>query len=206
LDAIVTDGGRGRKPGFHIARLEQIPLSGELTPDPGEAVGLERLQANCSIISATGDLIGTAASPIDALLGSLADNGGPTVGAPTSSSPLLTHALLTGSPAIDAGNPDTPGSGGTACEATDQRGFARPEDGDSNGSSLCDIGALEVSMLPSADSTTTLASNLNPSVFGQAVTFTAAVSTVAPGAGTPTGTVTFRDGATTLGTGSLSAG
>jgi hypothetical protein len=45
LDAIVADGGRGREPGFHIARLEQIPLSGEVTPDPGEAVGLE-LDAN----------------------------------------------------------------------------------------------------------------------------------------------------------------
>ena len=28
------------EPGFHIARLEQIPLSGEVTPDAGEAVGL----------------------------------------------------------------------------------------------------------------------------------------------------------------------
>jgi hypothetical protein len=45
LDAIVADGGRGREPGFHIARLEQIPLPGEVTPDPGEAVGLE-LDAN----------------------------------------------------------------------------------------------------------------------------------------------------------------
>jgi hypothetical protein len=38
-------------------------------------------------------------------------------------------------------------------------------------------------------STTTLSSSLNPSVFGQAVTFTATVSTTGPG--TPTGTVTF---------------
>ena len=41
-----------------------------------------------------GNLIGTFASPIDPLLGPLADNGGLT----------LTHALLFGSPAIDAGS------------------------------------------------------------------------------------------------------
>jgi Big-like domain-containing protein len=35
------------------------------------------------------------------------------------------------------------------------------------------------------------------------VTFTASVSAAAPGSGTPTGTVTFDDGSTTLGTGTL---
>src|SRR5207248_3108285 len=57
-----------------------------------------------------------------------------------------------------------------------------------------------------ADTTTALVSLANPSVFGQAVTFTATVTAVAPGAGTPTGTVTFKDGTTTLGTGALSGG
>jgi predicted outer membrane repeat protein len=42
-----------------------------------------------------------------------------------------THALLAGSPAIDAGDD-------TACPATDQRGEPRPEDGD--GSAACDVG------------------------------------------------------------------
>jgi Bacterial Ig-like domain (group 3)/MBG domain (YGX type)/FlgD Ig-like domain len=50
-------------------------------------------------------------------------------------------------------------------------------------------------------STTTLSSNHDPSVFGQSVTFSATVS--GGGGGTPTGTVTFRDGATVLGTGTL---
>src|SRR3989454_135881 len=57
-----------------------------------------------------------------------------------------------------------------------------------------------------ANTTTTVASSVNPSVFGQSVTFTATVAAVAPGAGTPSGTVTFLDGATTLGTGTLSGG
>lgn len=43
----------------------------------------------------------------------------------------------------------------------------------------------------------------NPSVFGQSVTMTATVSVTAPGAGTPTGAVTFRDGVTVLGTSAL---
>src|SRR5262249_8930377 len=41
---------------------------------------------------------------------------------------------------------------------------------------------------------------------GQAVTFTATVAAVAPGAGTPTGTITFKDGKVTLGTVAVGAG
>src|SRR6202030_3723976 len=48
---------------------------------------------------------------------------------------------------------------------------------------------------------TSVVSSLNPSTFGQSVTFTATVSSAA---GTPTGTVTFNDGATALGTVALS--
>jgi hypothetical protein len=44
------------------------------------------------------------------------------------------------------------------------------------------------------------------SVFGQAVTFTTTVTPAAPGAGLPTGMVTFLDGATPLGTATLSGG
>ena len=48
--------------------------------------------------------------------------------------------------------------------------------------------------------TTALASNNNPSLLGQSVTFTATV-TPATGTANPTGTVTFKDGTATLGTG-----
>jgi hypothetical protein len=51
-------------------------------------------------------------------------------------------------------------------------------------------------------STTTVASSLNPSAFGQSVTFTATVTSQGPG--TPTGTVKFSDGSTSLGTSPLS--
>ena len=68
--------------------------------------------------SITGDCgVGSGADPI---LGPLADNGGST----------LTHALLAGSPAIDAA--------GGSCPATDQRGIARPQ------GAACDIGSFEL--------------------------------------------------------------
>ena len=51
------------------------------------------------------------------------------------------------------------------------------------------------------NTTTTLASSLNPSTYGSSVTFTATVSP-----STATGTVTFKNGTTTLGTGTLSGG
>jgi len=63
----------------------------------------------------------------DPLLGSLQDNGGPT----------LTHELLAGSPARD-GVAD-----GYCTVTTDQRGAPRPVDGDENGTPLCDIGSFE---------------------------------------------------------------
>jgi Bacterial Ig-like domain (group 3)/Legume lectin domain len=49
-----------------------------------------------------------------------------------------------------------------------------------------------------ASTTTAVSSTANPSVSGQTVTFTASVAAVAPGTGTPTGTVDFKEGATDL--------
>jgi hypothetical protein len=74
----------------------------------------------CSWTPATGDQLGTLAAPLDPRLGPLADNGGPT----------LTHALLPGSPALDAADPND-------CPPVDQRGVPRPQ------GPACDIGAFE---------------------------------------------------------------
>jgi hypothetical protein len=57
-----------------------------------------------------------------------------------------------------------------------------------------------------ATSSTTVTSSLNPSIFGNSVTFTALVAVLAPGAGSPTGVAAFLDGSTTLGTGTVSGG
>ncbi len=72
-----------------------------------------------------GNLIGTAASPIDAKLGALSDNGGPT----------QTIPLLPGSPAINAGVT-------IRSVVTDQRGLPRSE------GSATDIGAFEAQLPP----------------------------------------------------------
>jgi hypothetical protein len=57
-----------------------------------------------------------------------------------------------------------------------------------------------------ASTSTTLTSSANPSVFGQFVNLTAKVAAVAPGSGTPTGTVDFKDGTTDLGEITLNGG
>src|SRR5262249_45658033 len=59
--------------------------------------------------------------------------------------------------------------------------------------------AAAVTVNPPA-TTLALGSSVNPAATGQAVPFIATVTAVAPGAGTPTGTVTFLDGNTVLGT------
>ncbi len=76
-------------------------LGGNVTTDP-----------SCSLIGSDQDV-----GPGGALVDVLADNGGPT----------LTHALLVGSPAIDAAI--------GVCPATDQRGVSRD--------AACDVGAFE---------------------------------------------------------------
>ncbi len=55
-----------------------------------------------------------------------------------------------------------------------------------------------------ANTTTTVESSLNPSDYGQSVTFTATVTPAT--SGSPTGNVSFYDGATLLGSAALSAG
>lgn len=65
-------------------------------------------------------------SNTDPLLGFVKNNGGPT----------STRAPLAGSPVVDHGV-------NAGCPGTDQRGSARPTDGNGDGSAVCDIGAVE---------------------------------------------------------------
>lgn len=67
----------------------------------------------------------------------LADNGGPSVGDPDSPVVLQMVALQSGSPAVDTGNDGN-------CELADERGEARPIDGDADGAAHCDLGAIEM--------------------------------------------------------------
>ena len=63
--------------------------------------------------------------------------------------------------------------------------------------------AYTISSSTKTTPTVSVTSSLNPSNYGSSVTFTAVVS---GSGGTPTGTVTFLDGTTTLSTGTLSSG
>ncbi len=61
----------------------------------------------------------------------------------------------------------------------------------------------QFALLNRGRTTTTVAAQPQPSVFGQEVTITAQVIPTAPAAGTPGGTITFQDGGTSLGTAPL---
>jgi len=123
---IVENGAQGLNsaaPGDIIIE-NSIVANNETDCSPGGIISLENNLDNdgsCSFAQA-GDISNT-----DPMIGPLKDNGGPT----------LTHALLSGSPAVDAGNNLT-------CMNEDQRDTLRPQDGDDNGAAVCDMGALEM--------------------------------------------------------------
>ena len=86
--------------------------------------------------SLIGDLTGcdatvtaTDLTGIDPLLGPLA--------APDSLDRFQAHSLLAGSPALDTGEAQW-------CAPRDQRGLSRPQDGDDDGTAICDRGAIEM--------------------------------------------------------------
>jgi len=112
------------------ATLENTIVAGNFGPLDTEDLAGGTFHATFSLIQTPGVAsIDDSAAPgsnllgVAPLLGSLMPNGGPTE----------THALLAGSPAINAGNP-------ISFPATDQRGVARPQ------GPYPDIGAYEVSV------------------------------------------------------------
>ena len=123
-----------------VAGNYDLSQTGDTEPDcsgtlTGDGYNLVQDPAGCSFTGSTeGNLLS-----VDPLLGPLQDNGGPT----------WTHALLAGSPAIDAGNPDGcflregGPQGLDILIQYDQRLYDRPADGDNDGTPVCDIGAFE---------------------------------------------------------------
>jgi CSLREA domain-containing protein len=116
-----NDGGPGGGRGLDLDGASATVANSVIAGNPR---GDCRTASGGSIVSAGGNLAGDAAcgfGPVrEPRLGQLADNGGQT----------NTHALLTGSPAIDAGT-------GLGCPPTDQRGVPRPQ------GQACDSGAFE---------------------------------------------------------------
>ncbi|MCK9356811.1 MAG: hypothetical protein M0R22_06665, partial [Dehalococcoidia bacterium] len=135
-----------------------VSLYGNVIGDPGGWVLLDETEPSVvfPVDEECGDIVG-----VDARLGPLADNGGPT----------MTHALLPDSPALDAAcdglaiteydidfdeiviifgdsgldafDAAAPGIGEGAPVEADQRGESRPIDGDADGEEVCDSGAFE---------------------------------------------------------------
>lgn len=123
------------------------------------------------------------------LLGPLANNGGPT----------QTLLPASTSPAADVIPKSTTLRGVAVCPGTDQRGVARPGQGETR----CSIGAVEVGATTPSKTTVTLL----PATVASG-TNVAYVVTVAPtsGTGTPTGKVTFKIGTVILCKAALSGG
>jgi hypothetical protein len=123
------------------------------------------------------------------LLGALASNGGPT----------QTMLPSTKSPAAGVIPKPTTLRGVTVCPGTDQRGVARP----GHGETRCTIGAAEAAFnIATATSVTVSPAS---AASGTRVAYEAVV-TPKSGTGTPTGTITFTIGSTTLCTAVLSGG
>jgi len=137
VNATVTDnralcdgGGIFRYDGHGAAvTLHNTIVAGNFRGPQGEGSDV----AGALDAASSHNLIGSAGGA--ARLGPLADNGGPT----------LTHALLPGSAALDAGSNDRAGDAGLT---GDQRGFDRFLDGDGDGVATVDIGAYEAPQLP----------------------------------------------------------
>lgn len=93
----------------------------------------------------------------DPLLGPLQDNDGLTD----------THALLTASPAIDSGDSD---------QVEDQRGEARPTDGDGDGTATDDIGAFEKEAAPPPNTAPVITADIPSKTRDKTPTLTANVT------------------------------
>lgn len=109
-------------------------------------------------------------------------------------SPGTDFHLVLSSPAVDSGD-----NGLVGLPATDLDGNPRIQDATHKGYPVVDIGAYEYpGLLDGTPFSTTLTSSLNPAPYGQSVTFSVTVTATSSGAATPTGNITFTDGATVL--------
>lgn len=136
--AAVTEGG-GIDNGFATVTLTNTLVafnSATLGTDYDGSVNnsdhnlIGNAEGSSGFSASHGDLLGTTASPLQPLLGPLANNGGPT----------QTSALLPGSPALNAGDNNVLSITGS----NDQRGIGYPR----VVGSLIDIGAFEVQTMP----------------------------------------------------------
>jgi fibronectin-binding autotransporter adhesin len=150
--------------GTAAAVIDSSILFGDSSPFGPEIAGFNTVTANNCLVASTqgtftftGDTFTNAHIGVNPLLGSLVNNGGPT----------LTHALLLGSPAVNQGS-------NLFGLLTDQRGAGLPR----TVGGQTDIGAFEVQSPPAKVSSTMIndGSAQRSRVTSLTVTFSAAVS------------------------------
>ncbi len=177
-DSNGTGSGGGLAAVFNPTNFKNIILAGN-TDTSGQAPdcsGTMNSQDHNLIQSTAGCILnGAMANNVagqGANLGPLQNNGGLT----------FTHALLAGSPAIDAGDNAT-------CAATDQRGTSRPQN------VACDIGAYEMDTAATVTHTATFTST-----FTATATNTPTPTSTFTSTHTPTHTFTATNAPTTTAT------
>ena len=125
-----STGGAVQATGGSITVLQSIlanSLTNAVTGADCDQLDPGTVAVTNSLVENNSDCTGTIVSSADPVLGSLADNGGPT----------MTLALLPGSPAINIADD-------ASCPAADQRGISRPQ------GAHCDLGAYEFGDEPPA--------------------------------------------------------
>lgn len=142
-------GGIAQDPSSEIRVADSVLANNTAAPAAGrdcagtivsEGYNVIRID-DCGGFSPAADREGSDGAPLDAQLGPLADNGGPTLThLPAVTSPVVDFGAPAGCPIDDDGLPGTP----NVPLPTDQRGAPRPWDGDGDGFTRCDVGSVEV--------------------------------------------------------------
>jgi hypothetical protein len=133
LNGSGTGGGVFNMGGATFNFQNSILAGNRIQSIPGECEGTLNSNGNNLMQVVNCTVNGGGVTVANPLLGPLQNNGGPT----------QTHALLAGSPAIDAGNLGGCRDQFGALLPKDQRSRRRMVDGNQDGTTRCDIGAYE---------------------------------------------------------------
>ncbi len=125
----------------------------------------------------------------------------PGTGTPTGTVQFVVDGVPVGAPVALVGGETAPFAISSLSRASHTITAVYAGDGEFVGSQSDDV----TQVVNKATTKVALASSAPTSVYGQPVTFTATVSVVAPGAGAPAGTITFKDGTTVLDTVAVSS-
>jgi hypothetical protein len=200
-DDFVTVG-----PGTHTVVVQAESLAGNVNFEGATSSGQTLRVAVFQIIKTNTSLAVTSSANPSVFGQPVTFTGTVTQLAPGFNPPTGIITFFDGGSSIGTG---TIGAGGTATFTTSGLAVGTHMITSSYGRDDHDNGSNSVAIMQTVNKdnvSIAVVSSLNPSVFGQAVTFTATVSAAPPGAGTPTGMVTFLDGGVSFGSASLSGG